>query len=251
MAQPQTVRVIVEHKKPAGCGTFLLVLILIGLAIEYWYVALAILAVLVVIAVAVNSQKRAKELEEQRRRPGPRDPWLNEVAVALADLGLTEIARNTGGQLGGVPLEGDIGLQDDRLLVYVNLFSAAERARQAELGLTAKPEIRDAIARGATVLRADTRVLCVANGRGGIVDEFKLEEVIRTVSKVELPPPLEAPAPIRPARHAPAAATSAPQLSTASSDALEQIRKLGELRAAGVLTEAEFELKKAELLRRV
>jgi hypothetical protein len=34
-------------------------------------------------------------------------------------------------------------------------------------------------------------------------------------------------------------------------DALEALRKLGELRASGVLTEAEFEAKKAELLRRV
>jgi hypothetical protein len=35
------------------------------------------------------------------------------------------------------------------------------------------------------------------------------------------------------------------------SDALEQLRKLGKLRDAGVLSEAEFEAKKEELLRRV
>lgn len=36
-----------------------------------------------------------------------------------------------------------------------------------------------------------------------------------------------------------------------STDALEQIRKLGELRDAGLVTDEEFESKKAELLRRV
>ncbi|MCK6081295.1 SHOCT domain-containing protein [Microbacterium sp. EYE_5] len=34
-------------------------------------------------------------------------------------------------------------------------------------------------------------------------------------------------------------------------DALETLRKLGELRDAGVVTPAEFELKKAELLARL
>ena len=46
---------------------------------------------------------------------------------------------------------------------------------------------------------------------------------------------------------APAAAPSAP----APSDALEQIRKLGELKDAGLLTDEEFDAKKAELLKRV
>lgn len=36
-----------------------------------------------------------------------------------------------------------------------------------------------------------------------------------------------------------------------SSDVLEQLRKLGDLRNAGVLTDAEFEAKKAELLGRL
>ena len=34
-------------------------------------------------------------------------------------------------------------------------------------------------------------------------------------------------------------------------DAYEQLRRLGELRAAGVLTDEEFEKKKAELLQRL
>ena len=47
-------------------------------------------------------------------------------------LGLTEVARNTGSQLGGAPMEGDIGVQEDKLLIYVNLFANQELARQAE-----------------------------------------------------------------------------------------------------------------------
>ena len=47
------------------------------------------------------------------------------------------------------------------------------------------------------------------------------------------------------------AGPSVAQLGAAEPDALEQLRKLGELRGTGVLTEAEFDAKKAELLRRV
>jgi hypothetical protein len=36
-----------------------------------------------------------------------------------------------------------------------------------------------------------------------------------------------------------------------SADGLEQLRRLGELRSSGVLTDAEFEAKKADLLGRI
>jgi hypothetical protein len=252
MPRQQPIRVVVEHRRAgAGCGTTLAVLILIGLAIEYWYVALGILVLVVAIGLVVNAQQRKEELEKQRHRPGPRDPWLNEIAVALADLGLTEVARNTGGQLGGVSLEGDIGLQADRFLIYINLFAEAERARQAEIGLRATPKIRDAIASGATVVKADDRLIYVANGRGGVVDEFRLDEVMREAGKIALPPPLQAPVSTAPMSPTSAAMPPALQAPTASPDALEQLRKLGELRDAGVLNQAEFEAKKAGLLRRV
>ena len=120
-------------------------MLLLGLTIEYWYVSLAIVAIVVVAAIAQSQHKKQRARQEKAaHRPGPRDPWLNEVAVALADLGLTEIARNTGAQLGGAPIDGDIGLEAERFLVYVTLFSDQRRARQAELGLRAKPEVRDA-----------------------------------------------------------------------------------------------------------
>jgi hypothetical protein len=211
-------------------------MILLGLAIEYWYISLAIVAIVIAVAVIRARQKR----ELARHQPGPRDPWLNEVAVALSDLGLKEAARNTGAELGGAPMDGDIGLQAERFLVYVNLFADQRLARQAELGLRAKPEVRAAIANGRMAITTAGRIVFVANGRGGAVDEFRLDEVVRVVGGIPVPPSLQA----APVRSMPAARAPDP-------DVLEQLRKLGDLRKTGVLSDAEFEAKKAELLGRI
>ena len=133
-----------------------------------------------------------------------------------------------------------VGLQGERFVVYVTLFSDQRLARQAELGLRAKPEVRDAIAKGATAIRTAERIVFVANGRGSVVDEFRLDEVARVVGRMAVPPPL------MPASPASALGTTPP-----NPDVLEQLRKLGDLRKAGVLTDAEFEAKKAELLGRL
>ena len=188
MSQQQPIRVVVERKGGclSGCGTALAIMLLLGLTIQYWYVALPIVAIVVLVAISNAKTQRKKAAH----KPGPRDPWLNEVAVALADLGLKEIARNTGAQLGGEPIDGDIGLQADRFLVYVSLFSDQRLARQAELGLRAKPEVRNAIANGATAVRTAGRIVFVANGRGSVVDEFRLDEVARVVARMAVPPPL-------------------------------------------------------------
>jgi hypothetical protein len=237
--QQQPIRIVVEKKGGClgGCGTVLAVLVLLSLAIKYWYVALPI----VVIAVLVRISHARTKREPAPRRVGPRDPWLNEVAVVLADLGLTEIARNTGAELGGAPIDGDIGLQAERFQVYVTLFSDQRRARQAELGLRARPDVRDALARGATAITTADRIVFVASARGGgVVDELYLDEVVHVVGQLGVPPPLQ------PAR-APSAAGATPP----DRDALEQLRRLGDLHNAGVLTDAEFEAKKAELLGRI
>jgi hypothetical protein len=204
----------------------------------------------VVVCVVANEQQKQKAREQARHRRGPRDPWLNELAVALADLGLTETARNTGRQLGGVSLEGDIALAGDRFTVYVNLFGDGELARQAELGLRANPSTRESVTAGRCEIKRSGRVLYVANGQGHAVDEFCLDEVMRTVDKIALPPPLPAPvAQTQTAKKSPVATlASAPERGP---DALEQLRKLGELRDANVLTQSEFEAKKSELLGRV
>jgi hypothetical protein len=234
MAQ-QPVRVVVE-KRPSGCGTWLAVLILLGLAIEYWYISLGPIASVIAIAVVRESRQR----EFARHRPGPQDPWLNKVVVALSDFGLSETARNTGTELGGAPIEGDVGLQTERFRVYVNLFADQRFARQAELGLRAKPGVRAAVAAGRTAVRTVGRVVFVANGRGGVVDEFRLDEVVRVVGRIAVPPPNQ-----------PALTYARSAAAVPDRDVLEQLRKLGELRRAGVLTDAEFEAKKAELLDRI
>jgi hypothetical protein len=238
MAQKEPIRVVVEKKGGclSGCGTTLAVMLLLGLTIQYWYITVPIMAIVALAAISnANTQRR-----KAAHQPGPRDPWLNEVAVALADLGLKEIARNTGAQLGGAPIDGDIGLQAERFLVYITLLSDQRLARQAELGLRAKPEVRDAIAKGATAVRTADRVVFVANGRGTVADEFRLDEVVRVVGRMAVPPPVQ-----------PALAASRPGQPPPDPDVLEQLRKLGDLRKAGVLTDAEFEAKKAELLDRL
>jgi hypothetical protein len=78
-------------------------MVLLGLTIQYWYVALPIVVIVALVAIGNARTQRKKTTH----RSGPRDPWLNEVSVALAELGLTEIARNTGSQLGGAPIDGD------------------------------------------------------------------------------------------------------------------------------------------------
>jgi len=246
MAQ-QPVRVVVERRR-SGCGTWLGVMILLGLAIEYWYISLGVVA----IAIAIVLVGAARQRELARHTAGPRDPWLNEVAVALADLGLTERARNTGAHLGGAPLEGDIGLHDARFSVFVNLFATNELARQAEVGLRANPKIQNAISKGHTAVRHDGRVVYVATAPGYAVDDFRLDEVIRTVAPIDVPPPRQ---PL-PAAPLPTSGEADPRPSAAHvgmvpPDALEQLRTLSELHRASVLTDAEFEAKKAELLRRI
>jgi len=66
-----------------------------------------------------------------------------------------------------------------------------------------------------------------------------LEKAIQAISTLTVPPPLDA------TRHW----SGTPDHS--APDALDQLRKLGELRDAGVLTDDEFNAKKAELLGRI
>ena len=244
-----------QKKSGGGWLTVLGFLFLLGLTVQYWYVAVPLLVVLVGGAAAASAKQRkaqrellARQQEAARHRPGPRDPWINEIAVALAEFGFTEYARNTGSQLAGVPIEGDIQLLAPQLSVVITLFATAGEAHEAEIGLRAKPEVTTAIRDGTSVARAVDRVLYTANGRGGLADEFRLNEVIQLVQAIPVGPPripsgAPAPTPVLPAAR-PAMAASA------AVDVLDQIKRLGELRASGVLTEAEFDAKKAELLRR-
>ena len=62
------------------------------------------------------------------------------------------------------------------------------------------------------------------------------------------PPPQQAYAPPPPQQYAPPPPPPAPPPADDQPDMLEQLQKLGELRAAGVLTEAEFAAQKAKIL---
>ena len=106
------------------------------------------------------------------------------------------------------------------------------------------------MSKGATAIKTVDRVVYVANGRGGVVDEFRFDEVVRVVGRLVVPPPLAA-ATARPTGVGPAALPSRAGPVSPDPDVLEQLRKLGELRDAGVLTDAEFATKKAELLGRI
>jgi hypothetical protein len=254
MARRSPTRYASKRNETGGWGTALGFILLLGFVVKYWYVALGLFLLVVIVGSAARSEQRRKELEQRRHQPGPRDPWLNEIAVALAELGLVEVARNTGRQLCGALVEGDIGLQEERLLVYVNLFASGELARQAEIGLRAQPKVREAVANGRTALQRSGPVLIVGDGRGGVVDEFRMSEVARVVGRVPLPPPLSRPAALAPsALVAPAAHQRGygDAYVVVGADPLEQIRKLAALRDAGLLSEEEFETKKAELLRRI
>ena len=258
-----------QRNSGVGCLTIFAVLIILGLTIEYWYVAVPLVVLSVAGGLTYRSKQQKKQQEIARHRPGPRDPWLNEIAVALAEFGFIEYSRNTGSQVAGVPIEGDIRLDADRFSVVITLFATAELARQAEIGLRAKPEVRAAIADGKTIASAEDLVLYVANGRGGFVDEHRLGEVVQLVGGIPIGPPRTPtvatgtpvtpspasapprPAPPRPAPPRPAPPRPAPEAPPARGDVLDQIKRLAELRDAGALSEAEFEAKKAELLRRL
>jgi hypothetical protein len=198
-----------------------------------------------------NNKQVTQQQEIVRDRPGPRDPWLNEIAVELADLDFTEYARNTATQMAGVPIEGNIRLDADRFSVTITLLATAELARQAEVGLRAKPEVRAAIIDGKTIVSAVDVVLYVANGRGGVVDELTLNDVKEVVGDISIGPrrtPVVTTGP--PATPAPTP-KSTPHPPPLKGDVLDQLERLAALRDEGILSDQEFEAKKPELLRRM
>jgi hypothetical protein len=251
----RTIRVVFERKRePSGCATAVLVVLAIGLAVEYWYVTVGLIG-FALIMVVVLAQLEKKKLPRNR---GPHDPWLNEVAVSLADLDLTEIGRNTGSQVGGTPIEADIVFADKRITIYAHLFKTDALARQAELALRAEPKVRKAIQKGRTAIAQDGRLLYLAKAKSKVVDEFRLREAMEAVRAIPLPPPLPAaprPAAVTPSGQPKTSVKNGPpdsaDLADLSADALEQLRRLGELKERGLLTEEEFARKKAELLRRI
>ena len=251
------------QRRKLGCGGALALIFLVAAVFAYWYVSVPLLAVLLIVVLVLYAKRQRMERErkrieeeEARHRPGPRDPWLNEIAVALADFGFSEFSRNSADHLDGLPVEGDIRLDATRLTVVISLFQTAELAHQGEIALRAKPDVRRAIVEGTWIIRTENRVLYVANGQDGPVDEGRLNEVVQITAGIPVGPPRQAPAPVFrapvPPKVPPRAVprpTSAPQ--PPSADVLDQIKRLGELREKGLLTEQEFQAKKSELLGRI
>jgi hypothetical protein len=226
----------------SGCGGIVATLIVLGLAIEYWYVLVGV----IVVCGALYTFHRARKKRRERHRPGPRDPWLNEVNVALADLDLMEYARNRNRTVGGIPAEGDIELRTRRLELRISLFADGRLAHQAEMGLRADPRFRGSLGRGYQALAVHDSVLFLATGRGGVVDEILLDEVTRVVGRLPIGPALTFVT--APARVASAEPRAAAQPRSAITDVLGE---LGRLRDAGVLTDEELADAKTSMLRRL
>jgi hypothetical protein len=166
---------------------------------------------------------------------GPHDPWLNEVSIALSELGYSEVGRNTSKVfLAGVPIEGNVEFIDsDRQRLSISVCESDNAADQGERMFRAKPDIAKAIASSATVFARVGRIVCWANGQGKRLDESSILPIVDVLNRIHLN------------------ATSLQGSENAGADIFEQLRQLGELRDAGIVTSEEFESKKAELLSRV
>ena len=140
-------------------------------------------------------------------------------------------------------MQGDIVLRTRRLEITVSLLANERSAHDAEMGLRASPRLRDALTRGHKALVTRDRVVFLASGRGHVVDEFLLDEVVRLVDRVFIGPP----------RGVVTGATPRPTPASTGSqhDALGQLRKLGALHKAGTLSDAEFMEKKTSLLKQI
>jgi Short C-terminal domain len=232
------------------------------IAVHFWFLSLPL--VCVGGGLAVRRRQRNKELA--RHQPGPRDPWLNEVVVAVADLDFSERERNYTDVYFGIPIEGYVELHKQRLTVDVVLFANQILARNAEMAMRAESTIRSELGREMAALHNGGRVLIVARTKMGSVDEYDFAEIVRLVGEIPLPPPLllahpvtyRTPSTVMGAGAGPRTTTARPPRPALPSapvardqDAIDQLERLGRLRATGVLTEAEFQAKKAELLQRI
>lgn len=163
--------------------------------------------------------------------------WLNDLAARLADRFGTETVFGfgaeksyyTGSHIKGVPIEADVRVKGS-IIVSVGLFGNDELAQEAEQALMAE------LPPGRSLIATVGRVLCIAHSHEQPVSEARFEDVIRAVS--EVPVPVSEPKV--------AAEEQAPQ-----TDSLEQLRRLGQLRDACVVSDEEFESKKRELLDRI
>ena len=168
---------------------------------------------------------------------GKQEGWLNEVAAALAELGLTEVKRNTGSHIAGIPIEADIVMEEPGFRVFVTLFSDSELARQAELGQSAKSDVRTARSTGHSAAQQIDRVHLVAVGaKRKKVNVDRLDAVADAVEAIDLPASPRDAAVVR--EDGPAASATA-----------DEIERLAKLHEGGALTDEEFAEAKRKVLR--
>lgn len=93
------------------------------------------------------------------------------------------------------------------------------------------------------------RTAVVAGTATAVSNRVSRRQVRRWSAKNEEPVAQQAPPPApAPAAPAPAAAVAAGQPPLSQAEILDQLKQLGELKAAGVLTEEEFAVQKARIL---
>jgi hypothetical protein len=231
------------------------------IAVHFWFLSLPL--VCVGGGLAIRRHQRRKELA--RHQPGPCDPWLNEVVVAVSDLDFTESERNVTDVYFGVPVDGYVELRKQRVTVDVVLFGSQIQTRHAEMAMRTQSTIRSELGRDMAALHNGGRVLIVARTKIGAIDEYDFGEIVRLVSEIPLPPPIVTGRALayRSSTSVIAAGTGPRTVTTTLSrpaprsapvreqDAIDQLERLGRLRASGVLTDEEFQSKKAELLQRI
>lgn len=232
------------------------------IAVHFWFLSLPL--VCVGGGLAIRRHQRRKQLA--RHQPGPSDPWLNEVVVAVSDLDFNECERNVTDHYFGVLTEGYVELCKQRVIVDVVLFANQIQTRNAEMALRTEPAVRSELSREMAALHNGGRVLIVARTKMGAIDDYDFSEIVRLVGEIPLPPPIMVGRAVayRTATRATASGTGSrtvtatlprlaprPAPAARDHDALDQLERLGRLWSSGVLTEAEFQSKKAELLQRI
>lgn len=241
--QAQTVQVIQKNEGClSGCGTIFAVAVVIALIVTYWYVAIPV-AVLAAAAGLYFWNRQRQQLPPPQA--GPLDPWLNQLATRLSVKGYAEQTRNTGPQLEGIPMEGDLVVEGEGMRIYLNVFSDDYAAGRAASKLRGRADVQQAMVAAQSAVLSHGRMLVLARPLAGSLDTDRVENVMELVA--DMPPPSAPREPERAALPRPDP-DPAPQ---AQADALEQLQKLGDLRDKGIVTPEEFEAKKAELLKRL
>ena len=171
--------------------------------------------------------------------------WLDDVAARLTADGFVETARITDAEFGAETLNANMTLAHPEARVLVFLFpdeDAAARSVDPELG--GKGLVK-AVNSSCSIITRRGRVVVVGN------NPYKINKDIfgpwaDTVFSYEPPPPWT---PLEPSAQAGQQPTEG--ASVGAADPIEALRKLGELRDAGIVTDEEFAAKKEELLKRV